>query len=174
MRKFILTLLLAAAVAMPASAQSINLDFPGLAEKADEMVDITLDSTMLKLASKFLSSTDHEEGAVRDMIQGLKGIYVRSYSFDKDNAYDRSVIDKVRGQLGSNWKPLVTVRSKTRDNVNIFADMAGEKIVGLVIISADPQEFTVVNIVGPVDIEKLASLQGEFGIPHFTKGEDHE
>ena len=39
---------------------------------------------------------------------------------------------------------------------------------------SDPQEFTVVNIVGPVDIEKLASLQGEFGIPHFTKGEDHE
>jgi len=36
--------------------------------------------------------------------------------------------------------------------------MRGDAITGLLIISAEPKEFTVVNIVGPVDLEKLVKL----------------
>lgn len=170
MRKLILTVALTLTLAIPASAQKVNLDFPDLAARADEVVDVTLDASMLRLASKFLSGHDNDERAVRDMINGLESIYVRSYSFARDGEYDRGLIDKVKSQLGPTWKPLVTVRSKTKENVNIMADLRGEKVVGLVIISAEPREFTIVNINGPIDIDRLADLSGQFGIPEITKG----
>jgi hypothetical protein len=129
MKSLILSLFLAIAAAIPASAQRLNLDFPGLADKADEVVDVTLDAEMLRLASKFLSAGDGDEKAVRDMIRGLEGIYVRSYEFSKEGEYDRSLVDQI------------------------------------------PREFTVVNIVGRIDIERLADLEGEFGIPRITTKE---
>lgn len=168
MRNLILTLTLTLAVAFPAAAQRINLDFPGLEERAEEVVNVTLDGAMLRLAARFLSDSG-EEREIRDMISGLQGIYVRSYSFAKDGEYDRSLLDRVRKQLGSNWQPLVTVRSKTKDNVNIFADSRGDRINGLVIIASEAREFTVVNIVGNIDIERLSKLEGEFGIPRISR-----
>lgn len=174
MKKFVLTLIISIAVAIPASAQRLNLDFPGLADRADEVVDVTLDAQMLKLAAKFLGGHDPDERAVRDIINGLQGIYVRSYEFSKEGEYDRGLIDRVKSQLGPTWKPLVTVRSKIKDNVNIMADMRGDRVVGLVIISAEPREFTVVNIVGDIDIDRLASLEGDFGIPRISREKDHD
>lgn len=174
MRKLVIVFSLTLAVAIPASAQRINLDFPGLAERAEEVVDVTLDASMLRLAAKFLGGNDPEEREIREMINGLQGIYVRSYEFAKDGEYDRSLIDRVKSQLGPTWKPLVTVRSKTKENVNIMADMRGERINGLIIIASEPREFTVVNIVGDIDIDRLSKLEGEFGIPKISKDKDHD
>ena len=168
MRRIILVAALTFAVALPVSAQRLNLDFPGLAERADEVVDITLDGAMLRMAAKFLSGTDAEERAVRETINGLQGIYVRSYGFAKEGEYDRGLVDRLRSQLGSSWQPLVTVRSRSKENVNIFADVRGERINGLVIIAAEPREFTVVNIVGPIDLDRLSNLEGQFGIPKLS------
>jgi hypothetical protein len=173
MRKAITFILLTFAIAVPASAQRINLDFPDLAAKAEEVVDVTLDASMLRLAAKFLSGKNSDERAVRDMIIGLEGIYVRSYEFSSDGEYDRGIANKILSQLGPTWKPLVTVRSKTKENVNIMADLRGDKITGLFIIAAEPREFTIVNISGPIDIDRLADLSGQFGIPDIAKEGKH-
>lgn len=177
MRKFVIALLFLLTFTTPAFAQKINLDFPGLAERAEEVVDITLDAEMLRMAAKFFGNKTADDRALRDMIAGLEGIYVRSYEFDKDGEYDRGLVDRVRNQLGANWKPLVTVRSKSKENVNILADMRGDRVFGLVIIASEPREFTVVNIVGAIDVERLADLEGQFGIPRVTtngKGHDRD
>lgn len=174
MRKLVIVFTLTLVIAIPASAQRINLDFPGLAERAEEVVDVTLDASMLRLAAKFLGGNDPEEREIRHMINGLQGIYVRSYEFAKDGEYDKSLIDRVKSQLGPTWKPLVTVRSKTKENVNIMADVRGDRINGLVIIASEPREFTVVNIVGDIDIDRLSKLEGEFGIPKITKEKDND
>ncbi len=173
MRKLILILTLSL-LAVPAMAQQIKMDFPDLADRADEVVDVTLDASLLRLGAKFLSEKDEDQRAVRDLVKNLEGIYVRSYEFAHDNEYDRGIIDRIKSQLGSTWKPLVTVRSKRKENVNIMADMRGDRVVGLVIIAAEPRELTIVNIVGPIDIDKLAALEGEFGIPKWSKGKDRD
>ncbi|HEV7426310.1 MAG TPA: DUF4252 domain-containing protein [Thermoanaerobaculia bacterium] len=178
MTRFVTNALLAliAALALPitASAQGtrLNLDFPDLAAKASETTDVTLDGPMLRLAGKFLSSSDADERAAKEMISGLTGIYVRSYEFDHEGEYDKSDAERIRQQLGPSWKKIVKVTSKTKEDVDIYADMHGDNITGLLIISAEPKEFTVVNLVGPVDLEKLAGLEGQFGIPHIS-GEVH-
>jgi hypothetical protein len=176
MRKFIVSLALMLAVAIPASAQRLNLDFlTDLEDRADEVVDVTLDANMLRMAAKIFKGAEANERAIGDMIRGLEGIYVRSYEFADAGQYDRKLIDRVKSQLGSSWKPLVTVRSKKKENVNIWADMRGEQVVGLVIVAAEPRELTVVNIVGPIDIDRLADLDGQFGIPKTVfQDKDHD
>jgi hypothetical protein len=38
---------------------------------------------------------------------------------------------------------------------------------GLAVLHSDEKELTVVNIVGPVDLDKLADLEGQFGVPEL-------
>jgi hypothetical protein len=38
---------------------------------------------------------------------------------------------------------------------------------GLAIIASEPREFTIVNIVGSIDLAKLHRLEGKFGIPRL-------
>src|SRR5262249_25431213 len=166
-RLFVLLLLVFPAAAL--QAQRIQIDLPpSLAAKAAESVDVTLDGPLLRLAAKFLGD-DKDDRVARDLIEKLEGIYVKSYEFDEDNAYDRSIVEKVRAQLGPSWKRLVQVKSRGREDTEIYTDMAGDKVVGLLVMPAEPRDLPIVNLVGPVDIEKLSSLEGHFGIPRREK-----
>jgi hypothetical protein len=43
------------------------------------------------------------------------------------------------------------------------------------VLSTEPKQLVVVNMVGDVDVQKLASLQGQFGIPDIDfRGDDDE
>jgi hypothetical protein len=176
MRRLLIFLFLAVpAAALQAQSARVILDLPpALAAKAAETVEVTLDGAMLRLAAKFLSSDDRDERAMRDMIRNLQGIYVRSYEFDEDGAYDRTIVDKLRAQLGPNWHRIVNVHSRMRDNTEIYTEVKGDNVTGLVILSTEPRELTIVNIVGPIDLDKLASLEGQFGIPRVSKERKHE
>jgi len=44
-----------------------------------------------------------------------------------------------------------------------------EAVAGIVVISAEPKELTFVNIVGPLEVDQLAELGGEFGIPKLNR-----
>jgi hypothetical protein len=73
----------------------------------------------------------------------------------------------VRKQLTApGWQRLVEVRSaKEQTNVDIYILMDANKANGLAIISSEPREFTIVNIVGSIDLQKLHRLEGQLGIP---------
>ena len=47
----------------------------------------------------------------------------------------------------------------------MFVLIDGEKAQGLAIIASEPREFTIVNIVGNIDLEQLHDLEGNFGVP---------
>jgi hypothetical protein len=55
--------------------------------------------------------------------------------------------------------------SKKEGNLEVYLLLNGEQVGGLAVLAADDRELTVVNIVGPVDIEKLSKLEGQFGVP---------
>jgi Domain of unknown function (DUF4252) len=168
MRKWlILTGLILFAAAPFYAQQRLNIDVPGLADKAAETTDVTLDGSMLRLAAKFLNDSDDHDA--REIIKGLQGIYVRSYEFDKEGEYDRDIVAKIRAQLGPSWKKMVQVKSRNRENTEIYVDMRGDTPNGLLVISAEPKELTIVNLVGFIDIDKLSSIEGSFGIPRITE-----
>ena len=54
---------------------------------------------------------------------------------------------------------------KDGDNVDVYLLTIADQIAGLAVVSIEPKEFTVVNIVGPINLEKLSELEGSFGVP---------
>ncbi len=154
---------------LPLAAQEIKFP-PGLdrlAEKAVEVVDVTMDASLLQLAGRFLSDKDPDEGKVKRLVTGLKGVYVKSYEFEKRGEYQQSDVDQIRSQLRApGWSRVVGVRSrKDGDNAEVFLKSEAGQITGLAIIVADPMELTIVNIVGSIRPDEIRDLGGHFGIP---------
>ena len=160
-------------LASPAGAQvngQLQLpQFAALTEKATESVTVTLDSQLLALGCRFLSTEEPDEAAAKKLCTSLTGIYVRNFTFDKDYAYPKSDIDGVRNQLKTpGWSPVVAAYSrKDQTNVEVFVLIQGGKAKGLAIISSEPREFAIVNIVGDIDLEQLHDLEGKFGVPEL-------
>jgi hypothetical protein len=171
MRKHILSVifaLLAPALAWTAPNPKLVIpEFAGLAQKATESVTISLDPAMLGMAARFLDGNDPQDAATKEVIKGLQGIYVRSYTFDKDTAYQPADIDAVRRQLSApGWNRLVETHSrKTGTNVDIYIMIDNNRAVGLALIASEPRQFTIVNIIGAIDLDKLHKLEGQFGVP---------
>jgi hypothetical protein len=143
-------------------------EFSALAQKASESVVITLDAGLLAMAGRFLDgNSDPQDAATKEILKGLKGIYVRSYTFDKDFAYGSGDLDAVRRQLAApGWNRLVETRSrKTRADVDIYIMVDNNQAIGLTLIASEPRQFTIVNIIGAIDLDKLHKLEGQFGVP---------
>jgi hypothetical protein len=167
---FALSLFLACVGAVPARAQNGKLEISGLdhlAAKASETVDVNMDERLLQMSAKFLSGKDADEAKIKEIIAGLKGIYVKNFSFDNEGDYTPGDIEAIRSQLrGPGWTRFIQVHSrKDGDNVEVYVMTVGDQIQSLAILDFEPKELTVVNIVGPVDIDKLSQLEGQFGIP---------
>ncbi len=141
-----------------------------LASKAAESVDVSLDGQMLQVASRFLRADKPDEAAIKQLIAGLKGVYVRVFSFERAGEYAAADVEVVRTHLrGPGWSRIVGVRSRRDgENVDVFTWLEGGNVSGLAIIAAQPTELVIVNIIGPIDIEKLSQLEGKFGIPQLN------
>jgi hypothetical protein len=156
--------LMATAHAQSAKLEMAQLDHLGA--KASETVDVNIDERLMQLTAKFFSSKDPDEAKVKEIINGLKGIYVKSFEFERDGEYTRTDIESIRSQLrGPAWSKVVNVNSKKDGTVEVYLMTDAARIGGLVVVASDPKELTIVNIVGPVDLEKLSQLEGQFGVP---------
>src|SRR5260370_34715321 len=91
-------IIMCAAVLMPLAAQEIKLpvNLERLAAKAEESVDVTLSGPMLRLAAKFISDRDADAAKIRNLIAGLDGIYVRSFTFARDGEYNMADVEALR------------------------------------------------------------------------------
>jgi len=156
------------AMAQSARLQLDQLD--QLANRASETVDVKLDEHLMQTTAKFFSGKDSDDAEIRDLIKNVKGIYVKSFTFEKENEYSRAEVDSVMSQLrGGAWSKIIGVTSKKDgDNVEVYLLNIGDQISGLAVVSAEPKEFTVVNIVGPINLEKLSQLEGSFGVPYLN------
>lgn len=168
-----LAVLSAMLLALPSWAQDIKLpaDVQKLSAKAKETVEVNMEGPMLRWAAKFLNAEDSEERQAAKLVANLKGIYVRSFEFSKEGEYSAADVESLRAQVRTpGWNKVVGVRSETDgDNVDVFFKLEEDKMAGIVIISAEPKELTFVSIVGPIDVDQLADLGGEFGIPKLNR-----
>jgi len=168
----IATILLGSSVIVRAQTpQTSRLELSSLdhlATKASQTVEVNIDERLIRIAAKAFSDKDADEREIKKLIAGVKGIYVKSFEFDSDGQFTTADVDAIRTQLrGPGWTRLVNVTSKKEGNVEVYLLMNGEDIGGLAVLSSEDRELTVVNIVGPVDLEKLAKLEGQFGVPEL-------
>ena len=172
MKKAILTLALAAAAwAAPAFAQSSPLPLPPavekeLAEKASNVTEVTLNKSMLGFAAKFMNGKDKDDAATRQLIDGLDGIYVRSYEFDKERQYSMDEIEQLRKYFEtSEWSPIVRERErKTGETTDVMVKLVNGESRGMFILTAEPKELTIVLILGPIRMEDLGKIKGIAGL----------
>jgi hypothetical protein len=155
----------------PVHAQNARLQIDHLDKlfpKAVETVDVRIDGSLLLMASKFLRSDKADEAAVKEIVKALKGVYVKGVEFDKEGEYSDADVESVRQQLSApGWDRIVGVRSK-RDgqNVEVFLMINNDAVIeGIGVLISDPKQVMVVNVVGPLDPEKINNLRGQFGIP---------
>ena len=167
----LMVLLLIVATGFVARAQDSRIQMSSLdhlAAKASQTVDVNIDGRLMAIAAKALSDHDADERKVKKLVAGIKGIYVKSFEFDGDGQYSTADIESIRTQLRApGWSRLVNVTSKKDGNIEVYLLLNGEQIGGLAVLSNNDKELTVVNIVGPVDLEKLAKLEGQLGIPEL-------
>ena len=168
LRTPLIALLLIFAPAIVTKAQDSRIQLSSLdhlAAKAKQTVDVNIDERLIRISAKFLSDDDDEK-RIKELITGIKGIYVKSFEFENDGEFSAADVESIRTQVrGPGWTRLVGVASKKDGNLEVYLLLNGEKVGGLAVLHTDDREFTVVNIVGPVDLDKLAQLDGQLGIP---------
>lgn len=173
MKRTLGIIIVMAASAASGLAQGVDFDWSKLAPKAVETVEVNLDKNMLELASKFLGgkSGNSDEAAVKELLQNLKGVYVRSFRFANAGEYSIADVDRFRSQFnGGGWNKIVDVRSSKAggENTGVYLKAAGDEVQGIVVIAAEAKELTVVNIQGNIRPDQIQKLSGKLGIPDIS------
>jgi hypothetical protein len=155
-----------------AAAQAGKLvipDFGDLAKKATSSVDITLDGDMLKSASHLMGGgggRNPNDTDVSGLVAGLKAITVRSFMFDRPDMYSQQAVEGVLAQVEvPGWRKVVSVRQKGERVEIHMRENADDG--GLLIVSEEPTELTIVNIAGKISLDQLRQLQGHMGVPNL-------
>src|SRR6266567_6796001 len=166
-----LGVLVAASFGGRALAQTSQLPLPPpvekeLAARASNVTEVTLGKNMLAFAAKFMNGKDQDEAATRHLIEGLDGIYVREYEFDKEGQYSMDDIQKLRAYFEtSEWSPIVRETSKKGgETTDVMVKLVNGETHGMFILEVEPKELTIVLILGPVRMEDLGKLHGISGL----------
>src|ERR1700722_19118938 len=152
----------AAALELPGACIQFNWD--KLSAKAVEKVDVNLQGPLLEMASRFLGGKG-DDAKVKQLVQGLKCVSVKSFTFDKEGQYSEADLNAIRSQVqGSDWSKIVDVQEKHESSA-VYMKADGKQSQGIVVVTAEPKELSVVQIIGPIDPAMLSELGGKMGIP---------
>jgi len=187
--RLIILLMGVAALALPALAQTTPspLMLPPnvekeLAARASNVTEVTLGKNMLGFAAKFMNGKDQDEAATRQLIEGLDGIYVRDYEFDKPGQYSMVDLDKLRQYFQTpEWTPIVhETERKSGESTDVMMKTVNGESRGMFILSAEPKELSIVLILGPIRMDELSKLGGLGGlgalgnVANVTHGKDKD
>jgi hypothetical protein len=174
MQNRIITFVLAAGiVAGPgwALAQDAPLPAPSpiekeLAARASDATEITLGKNMLAFAAKILNGKNDDDAEARHLIEGLEGIYVRSYEFDKEGQFSADEVEQLRKYFEtSEWTPIVKSRErKNSESADVMVKLVNGESHGIFILNVEPKELTIVLILGPIHPDQLGELRGISGL----------
>jgi hypothetical protein len=167
MRNRIITFIFAAAaLTAPILAQSTQLPASSpiekeLAARASDVTEVTLGKNMLAFAAKIMNGKDDDDAEARHLIEGLEGIYVREYEFDKAGEYSAEEVEQLRKYFEtSDWTPMVKERErKTGESTDVMVKLVNGESHGIFILDAEPKELTIVLILGPIKMDELGKLK---------------
>jgi hypothetical protein len=145
----------------PTGLFAILLAFAFLTINADaqETARINLQSVD-KLAAKAVEVVRKEE----KVKGGPDMVYVRCFEFKQSGEYSETDLQEIRAQLNTpNWSRLMKVEDKDDDRdenetteIFVFGRREGSEIFGgMTIVSTQPRELAIVNIVGQGKISEI-------------------
>ncbi|MGA3335448.1 MAG: DUF4252 domain-containing protein [Terracidiphilus sp.] len=167
--RMVVLILGAAALVAPALAQTLPLPAPvekELAARASNVSEVTLGKGMLGFAASFMDGKDKDQAAVKQLIEGLDGIYVRDYEFDKEGQFYAWQVEQLRKYFETGeWSPLVRDRdTKTGESSDVMVKLVNGQSGGLFVLDVEPKEISIVLILGPIRMDQLGELKGLSGL----------
>jgi Domain of unknown function (DUF4252) len=161
MVKIALACLLAPALAAAQDARLKLPAFKSLADKDTESVNISLSPWLLHMAGAFIDEKDEDSVATKHLLAGIKAIEIRSHHFATDFAYSAADIDGVRSQLsGPGWSQLMQVHHRDKsEDVDMYVLIENNVTKGFALVASQPREFTIINIVGSINVDDLPKLE---------------
>jgi hypothetical protein len=159
------------ALAIPLAAQQ-GFDFKSLDKmgaKARDSTNITLEGDSLKLAANFLGN-DKDAESLKSLVANLKSINVRSWEYERDGMYKDADLDPFRAYLRTaQWPKIVEVKENGESSEVYLKSGDASRNGGIAVISAEPQELTIVFIEGAISVADLAKLNLD-ALKHGTGG----
>ena len=158
-----------------------QLDFSSLdklAAKAKSVNKVSLDRKQLESALSMLAGLD--SGMDKDskknldqlkrMTQDLTGVEVRSFEFDKPQQYRDADLTAIRNQMTQlkDWSKVIDSKEDGEHSEIFMNSTEGHK--GLMIISAEETEVSVVMLKGASSLKDLGSLGAIVGLPSVAIG----
>jgi len=156
MRKVMFVVLMA--IAVSAQAQQIDLKIlDTIAAKAKGSTEIGMDEATLKAAAGAA-----EKGA-KIVTDAMKGFYLRSYEFNKGEfKWDdlKAFTDQLKAP---NWVRFLKSKEQN-EQTEIWWHVTNGQTDGMLLISAEEEELTVINAIGTSNVGDLAGLKnlGQF------------
>ena len=138
-----------------------------LAARAANVTEVTLGKGMLDFAAKFMDKNDKDQVAVKQLIEGLDGIYVRDYEFDKEGQYSMDQLEQLRQAFSTpEWTPMVHERESKGggESTDVMMKMVNGEPQGIFVLDAEPKELAIVLILGPIRMDQLSELKGLSGL----------
>jgi hypothetical protein len=113
-----------------------------------------------------MNGKDDDDVETRKLIEGLQGIYVREYEFDKPGEFSAEEVDQLRKYFEtSEWSPIVKERErKINESTDVMVKLVNGESRGIFILEVEPKELTIVLILGPINMDDLSKLKGVGGL----------
>jgi hypothetical protein len=179
----LITILAAALLAAaPASAQSKSRDVekhpafvadPGVLAFADEeteIIEISLRRSLLKPVAKMLAGEEPEVAALIDGLVGVNAVILNNWAGSMEKARDTFMA--LDDDLPDGWERIVRVRSERELTLVYIHTDANDDIDGLLVLVQEGRELIFTNLIGPVDLELVAGLEGRLDIPGLERVPD--
>lgn len=165
------SLALAMMLSVPAwgfTSAKLDIDTEELKSQADEVVEVNLDGKTLEEGSKLLAVRSGISNSFKSVLGSIKGIYRFTYRFALGNPYEIDAMENLHRQMtDGGWAPMIDVQNqKENTGLTVYSFTSEDDAPnGITVISNDPSEITVLNLVGDVDLEALATVGETLGMP---------
>lgn len=169
-RKSFISLLLAILIS-PIFLQSQNIFLDGIFEKysnqkgftyvniTPDMFDLFSDKTNTKDSSKFM-----------ELVKGLTGIKVLTY--EKSGTKIKAIYEEVLKNIPKGlYKELMVVKSENT-NVKFLIHKENNKIMELVLLVSEENQFALISITGDIDLKKVKKLSKQMNIKGLDNLDD--
>jgi len=155
MRKLMFVVLMA--IAVSAHAQQIDLKvLDTIGAKAKGSTEIGMDEASLKAAASADKGT--KSGGVATMTEGMKGFYLRSYEFNKGEFKWDDLKPFTDLLKAPNWVRFLKSKEQN-EQTEIWWHITNGQTDGMLLISAEEKELTVINAIGTSNLSDLSGLK---------------
>src|ERR1022692_1563655 len=127
-----------------------------MAARAPHLTEGPPGKNMLGFSSQGMNGKDRDETATKHLIEGLDGIYVRDYEFDKEGQFTPDEVDQLRKYFEtSEWSPMVHERDrKNNESTDVMVKLVNGESHGMFILDVEPKELTIVLILGNIRMDE--------------------